>query len=235
MEGTAENPIDTILFAELSKKLEAQIDRGEKKRIFEKSEGIDLAPSTIKDVVSFLEHLDLYAVDEDLNGRLFETFLTATMRGEALGQFFTPRSVVKFMVAMSRLRVTREHMDLVLDGCCGTGGFLIEAMADMTNSINNNASLTPRERGALLKKLRTQNLWGIDAGKDPQMARIAPLNMLLHKDGGSRIYFADALDKSLRAEKGLPLQTTKELDELRTALITNKTRFSCVLSLDFSL
>lgn len=230
MEDTAENPIDTILFAELSKKLEAQIKRNEKKRIFEEGEGIDLAPSTIKDVVSFLEHLDLYTVDEDLNGRLFETFLTATMRGEALGQFFTPRSVVKFMVAMSRLKATREEMDLVLDGCCGTGGFLIEAMADMTNSIMGNTTLTQRERAALLKKLRTQNLWGIDAGKDPQMARIARLNMLLHKDGGSRIYFADALDKSLRAEKGLPLLTTAELDELREDLITNKTRFSCVLS-----
>lgn len=230
MEGTAENPIDTILFSELSKKLEAQIKRGEKKRIFEEGEGIELAPSTIKDVVSFLQHLDLYAVDEDLNGRLFETFLTATMRGEALGQFFTPRSVVKFMVAMARLRATKENMDLVLDGCCGTGGFLIEAMAAMTHAIATNASLTTRERTALLKKLRTENLWGIDAGKDPQMARIARLNMLLHKDGGSRIYFADALDKSLRAEKGIPLQTAAELEELRDDVITGKTRFSCVLS-----
>ncbi len=230
MEDAAENPIDTILFAELSKKLEEQIERKEKKRIFEKQESIDLTPTTIKDVVSFLEHLDLFTVDEDLNGRLFETFLTATMRGEALGQFFTPRSVVKFMVAMARLRATREQMDLVLDGCCGTGGFLIEAMADMTNAIANNASLTPRERGTLLKKLRTENLWGIDAGKDPQMARIARLNMLLHKDGGSRIYFADALDKNLRAEKGVPLPTSIEVDELRKDLILNKTRFSCVLS-----
>jgi type I restriction enzyme M protein len=53
------------------------------------------------------------------------------MRGEALGQFFTPRSVVKFMVKLAKLRATREKMDLVLDGCCGTAGFLIEAMADM--------------------------------------------------------------------------------------------------------
>lgn len=230
MEDAADNPIDTILFAELSKRLEEQIERKEKKRIFEKKEGIDLTPGTIKDVVSFLQHLDLFAVDEDLNGRLFETFLTATMRGEALGQFFTPRSVVKFMVAMARLKVTREYMDIVLDGCCGTGGFLIEAMADMTTTIMNNTALTPRERGALLKKLRTQNLWGIDAGKDPQMARIARLNMLLHKDGGSRIYFADALDKNLRSEKGIPLQTSLEMDELRDDLVTGKRRFSCVLS-----
>jgi type I restriction enzyme M protein len=149
------------------------------------------------------------------------------MRGEALGQFFTPRSVVKFMVAMARLTVTRNEMDTVLDGCCGTGGFLIEAMASMANSISELSSLTSRERERLLKQLQTQNLWGIDAGKDPQMARIARLNMLLHKDGGSRIYFADALDKRLRSERGVHVP---ELDELRGELITKKKRFSCILS-----
>lgn len=119
MESTTDNPVDTILFAQLTKQLEAQIARGEKKRIFEPGEGIQLAPATVKDAVSSLEHLDLYAVDEDLNGRLFETFLTATMRGSALGQFFTPRPVVKFMVQLAGLKASKTKMDLVLDGCCG--------------------------------------------------------------------------------------------------------------------
>ena len=82
----------------------------------------------------------------------------------------------------------------------------------------------------LLRQLRQETLWGIDAGKDPQMARIARLNMLLHKDGGSRIYFADALDKQLRAESGLPLPMRLEIDELRSEIAEGKTRFSCVLS-----
>ncbi|MHC5058011.1 MAG: N-6 DNA methylase, partial [Planctomycetota bacterium] len=228
MEVSVDNPIDAILFAQLTKKLEAQIAKGEKKRIFDEGEGIDLTPSTIKEAVAFMEHLDLYTVDEDLNGRLFETFLTATMRGKALGQFFTPRSVVKFMVKMAKLEATPETMDMVLDGCCGTGGFLIEAMADMNAKVVANQALTSRQRTTLHRKLRRENLWGIDAGKDPRMARIARLNMLLHKDGGSCIYFADALDKQLPTEVGLPLQTKLETDELRSKL--SNTRFSCVLS-----
>jgi type I restriction enzyme M protein len=230
MESSTDNPIDTILFAQLTKNLETQIAKKEKKRIFAEKEGIGLAPGTIKDAVEYLQHLDLYTVDEDLNGRLFETFLTATMRGEALGQFFTPRTVVKFMVKMAELRATPVIMDLVLDGCCGTGGFLIEAMADMSATITANKALSGHDRETQLRRLRQETLWGIDAGKDPEMARIARLNMLLHKDGGSRIYFADALDKALRAEVGLPLQTRLEIDELRTALIEDKKRFSCVLS-----
>lgn len=230
LESTTDNPIDSILFAQLSRNLETQIALGEKKRIFEQGEGISLAPATIKAAVEYLQHLDLYAVDEDLNGRLFETFLTATMRGEALGQFFTPRSVVKFIVRLAKLRATSKTMDMVLDGCCGTGGFLIEAMADMGSTITENKSLTVKEREKQLRRLRLETLWGIDAGKDPQMARIARLNMLLHKDGGSRIYFADTLDKQLRAERGLPLPTRIETDELRSELLSKNTRFSCVLS-----
>jgi type I restriction enzyme M protein len=230
MSATTDNPVDTILFAQLARGLEAQIAKKEKKRIFEEGEGIELAPSTIRDAVEFLEHLDLYAVDEDLNGRLFETFLTATMRGEALGQFFTPRSVVKFMVKLAKLRATTETMDSVLDGCCGSGGFLIEAMAEMSDVVADNKSLTSKEREDLLRRLKQETLWGIDAGKDPKMARIARLNMLLHKDGGSRIYFADALDKQLRAEAGLALSIRLECDELRGELIDKGMRFSCVLS-----
>jgi len=36
-----------------------------------------------------------------VNGRMFEAFLAATMRGQALGQFFTPRSIVKLMTQLA--------------------------------------------------------------------------------------------------------------------------------------
>lgn len=230
MEEISDNPINTILFSQLAQSIELQILQKEKKRIFEQGEGIKLAPSTIKEVIKILEHLDLYAVDEDLNGRLFETFLTATMRGEALGQFFTPRTVVKFMTRLAKLRVSESYMDIVLDGCCGTGGFLIEAMANMSESLNINKGLSLSTKEKLMKQLRTEALWGIDAGQDPPVARIARLNMLLHKDGGSRIYYADSLDKQLRVESGLPMHTKQEIDELRNSIVNDGLKFSVILS-----
>ena len=45
----------------------------------------------------------------NLNGRLFETLLNTTMRGKDLGQYFTPRSVVKLGVKLARLRADREN------------------------------------------------------------------------------------------------------------------------------
>ena len=46
-----------------------------------------MKPSTILEVVRQLEHFDLHGIDEDLNGRMFETFLNATVRGKELGSF----------------------------------------------------------------------------------------------------------------------------------------------------
>ena len=230
-EGGSENPVNAVLFASLTNRLEEQIRRGEKKPIFREGEGIGLTPSTIKEVVKLLEHLDLGAVDEDLNGRMFETFLTATMRGKDLGQFFTPRSVVKFMVQLVSLRATRNWMDTVLDGCCGSGGFLIETMAEMSSQVAENPSLSQLERETLMSRLRKEALWGVDAGTDPQIARIARLNMLLHRDGGSRIYQGDLLDKRLLIEVGTPLALRLETEELRNAILgATPQRFSVVLT-----
>jgi len=85
----------------------------------------------------------LFGIDEDLNGRMFEAFLAAIMRGKALGQYFTPRSIVKLMVRLADLKATprKDGIERVLDACCGTGGFLIEALTVMRRQIWSNGSL----------------------------------------------------------------------------------------------
>ena len=229
-ERTDPNPVDSILFKNLRGYLEAEIAYRRKKRIFDEDEHIDLDPSTIKEVVKLLEHFDLFGIDEDLNGRLFETFLSATMRGKELGQFFTPRSVVQFMTELADLKANKDHIDKVLDACCGTGGFLIEAMADISNKIYSNPSLSSREKEELVDVIRNECLYGIDAGKSPPIARIARINMFLHGDGGSRIYFADSLDKEMLIELGIDEELRREREELQNKLITEGLKFDVVLT-----
>jgi type I restriction enzyme M protein len=213
------NPINKILFIQLRDGLELEILRRKKKRIFEPKEEIELKADTIKGVVKLLEHSDLFGIDEDLNGRLFETFLGATMRGRALGQFFTPRTVVDFMTELANLQATDKHIDYVLDGCCGTGGFLISAMAEMTERIKENKYLSGAEKEKLLGEVRDSHLFGIDAGKNPPVARIARINMYLHGDGGSRVYFCDALDRDIMIEETLDPELKAERQELREVLL----------------
>jgi type I restriction enzyme M protein len=227
-EGT-QNPVDTILFSRLRDDIERSIELREKKRLFEPNESIRLRPNTTKELVRRLEHFDMYGIDEDLNGRLFETFLSATMRGRELGQFFTPRSIVKMMTRLADLRADSERQDKVIDGCCGSGGFLIEALAVMREKINNNSGLSPKEKADLLEKVCNQCLFGIDYAKEPPLARIARINVYLHGDGGSRIYYADGLDKKLDATKEKEPEVIRNMKELRETL-ARPTLFDAVLT-----
>jgi type I restriction enzyme M protein len=214
-----DSPVDTVLFHHLVDILRDAVRKGDKKPIFEDDEHINLHAGTIKQVVAKLETLDMLGIDDDLNGRLFETFLSATMRGQALGQYFTPRSIVKLMERLAAPVANRDKVDRVMDGCCGTGGFLIEVLADMLSQVRNNTSLSSSDAKRLERVIANESIYGIDAGKEPPLARIARINMYLHGDGGSRIYAADSLDKSVTTALDESLQAKQELEELRELLM----------------
>ena len=150
------------------------------------------------------------------------------MRGRELGQFFTPRSVVKMMTQIADLQVTRDHQDRVIDSCCGSGGFLIEALTIMRNEVRENGSLSHQERSDLMDSIANSRIYGIDYGQDPPLARIARINMYLHGDGGSRIYYADALDKVIDSTTRTDPETLQNMDELRSNLSADQ--FDVVLT-----
>ena len=223
-ETSTPNPVNSILFKRFMDEMENKIARRVRKRFFGAGEQIDLKPETIKGVVERLEGVYLFGIDADLNGRLFENFLSATMRGKDLGQYFTPRTLVKLGVGLGRLRTT----DMVLDGCCGTGGFLIDALADMWAKVNANASLTKLAKEQQRAAIANTNIYGIDFAKSPNLAKIARLNMFLHGDGGSRIFNVDGLDLKVVAGATDSPEETTEKDELREAALKN--RFDVVLT-----
>ena len=222
------SPVNDSLFRDIQSGLEQEMRRGRKKRIFKDGETIELRPSTILDVVRLIESYDLHGIDEDLNGRMFETFLNATVRGKELGQFFTPRSVVKYMTKAARLRIQDRWLPRVLDACCGSGGFLIEALAELEYSIKQSTQLTNTDRSELLSDLQTNSLYGIEA--NDEIGRIARLNMYLHGDGGSQIYIADSLDKEMEGEAGLPGDRQEQFTQLRELLLDECIRFDVVLT-----
>ncbi len=217
------SPFDSILFRQIRDELERKIQKGEKKRIFESGESMNLTSFTIYEVVKALQHYDLYGIDEDLNGRMFETFLNATVRGKDLGQFFTPRGVVHYMVETASMRVRFdknkticENIPFILDGCCGSGGFLIDAMAEMTKQVSQNNKLTNRQKKLYIEEIRNKHIYGIDS--TDKIARIGRLNMYLHGDGGSKIFKANSLDKDNLIDPGTNEEEKDALIELKQFL-----------------
>ncbi len=219
-ERNTHNPVNDILFRNFMTQMEREIATGERKRIFEVNDQIKLKPETIQGVVKRLENIFLFGIDADLNGRLFETFLNATMRGKDLGQFFTPRSMVKLGVQLCQLKVyvangqNGRHTDTLIDACCGSGGFLIDALDDMWKKVDRK-NLSATEKHKIKKSIANNSIVGIDVANAPKLARIARLNMYLHGDGGTRIFHLNALDKeTLDAATDSP-DITNEKKELR--------------------
>lgn len=222
------NPINT-LFERYRDDFEKLVVSGKKKRIFQKGEKLSLNPNSIKAVVEMIENYNLRSVEDDINGKVFETFLESSVRGKELGQFFTPRGVVKFMTKLSELKVKRNSQtgeyepDSVLDGSCGTGGFLIFALSDLFTKVSKSDSNPNKTK----KKIKEQCLFGIDASED-DIVPITRMNMYLHGDGGSHIFLADTLDKDTLIEQGLNSELEAERKELSN-LMKNK-KFDVVLT-----
>ena len=229
LEKVHPNPMDAVQFARLLKDLDTEIQKKQKKRIFSADEHIRLSNETIKAITKRFQFTDLYGIDSDLNGRMFETFLNATLRGKDLGQYFTPRSVAKLATRLADLRVGPDDPMIVLDACCGTGGFLIEALTDMWQSIDSDLSLSSTDRASKRDKIAQQSLFGIDVARDPALARIARINMYLHGDGGSRIYQLDSLDKLMRDLDTDDVELQGEKDEFRELLGEHPAGFADVV------
>lgn len=227
-EKAGSNPFNDILFKQIREDLEEEIIKRHKKRIFNVNDGLNLRPTTIKEVVRMLQDYDLHSIDEDLNGRMFETFLNATVRGKELGQFFTPRQVVKYMVNLAFLIGSDAINKTFLDGCCGSGGFLIEVMAVAINKINKNGNLTDEEKKKIIDDIKNNHLYGIEANSE--IAAIARMNMYLHGDGGSNIFSADTLDKEIDMEEGDNSEKKRDMAQLKELLLNEKKKFDIVLT-----
>ena len=80
----------------------------------------------------------------------------------------------------------------------------------------------------LHRTLETDTLYGIEANEE--IGRVARLNMYLHGDGGSRIYVADALDKELAVEAGLPVEERQQMQELQSRIVRDGVRFDVALT-----
>lgn len=90
--------------------------------LFTAADKLDISEATFRRIVKQLERFDLSKTGDDIKGLAFEKFLGTTFRGE-LGQFFTPRPVVEFMVDVLNPR----EGELICDPASGSGGFLIRA------------------------------------------------------------------------------------------------------------
>jgi len=183
--------------------------------IFDEREQLNIKGATGREIVRLLERYNLSDTSEDVKGIAFERFLGRTFRGE-IGQFFTPRTIVEFMVRM----LDPQEGDAVCDPASGSGGFLIrffelvreQVLADVDCKYRAYAAelekkklsdakraellrkkyaelqktLDQRKRGSRLWNLANRCIYGTDA--NDRMARTSKMNMIMHGDGHGGVH-----------------------------------------------
>jgi type I restriction enzyme M protein len=108
-----EVPYIQILFRHTKKEFEQD-------ELFDENEPIRIRKASYEAIIKELERYNLSDTSDDVKGIAFEEFLGKTFRGE-LGQFFTPRTIVDFMVET----LDPQEGEIICDPCAGSGGFLI--------------------------------------------------------------------------------------------------------------
>jgi type I restriction enzyme M protein len=147
-------------------------------------EDIRLQPKIVYNVVEHLQGLAINKIDLDTKGIAFEKFMEDFFKGK-MGQFFTPREIIRFCVTMLK----PELDDLVLDPACGSGGFLLNTLDSVREYVNKTQDEIDADR--LWHKFAMNNLYGIEI--NDQIARVCKMNMIIHDDGHTNIISTDSL------------------------------------------
>ena len=175
-------------------------------------------PTVLTQVVSQLNDLHLDRVDADTKGDLFEHVLRQIRQAGELGQFRTPRHVIRAIVQLIDPRIG----ETIYDPAAGTAGFLVAAWdhirlanssPDGIEEIEAEGQTLRRGLGDTLnreavRQLHEETFYGADV--DPQMVRLATMNLTLRGLDQVRVLRRDALTRSLdraaKAELGMPSQ-----------------------------
>ena len=140
-------------------------------------------PKILKKIIKKLDPLNLINIDSDIKGDSFEYFLKqSTATKNDLGEYFTPRHIVKVMVKLLNPQIG----ETIYDPFCGTGGTLIETFRHISHNMARTKSNW--------EILRKNTLFGNEI---TTTARITKMNMILIGDGHSGIKQRNSLENRI--------------------------------------
>lgn len=174
-------------------------------------------PTVLTQVVNLVDGLRLDAADSDTKGDLFEHVLRQIRQAGELGQFRTPRHVIRTIVEMIDPKVGES----IYDPAAGTAGFLVTAYNHIRLANSSPNAITEVELDGKMQRrglgdklstsqnaaLQSATFYGNDV--DPKMVRLATMNLTLRGLPNVRVLLRNVLTTTLDNEKreqlGLPL------------------------------
>lgn len=179
-----------------------QVRNKEYKDVFDGSERLELNERALAYVAGELSRYSLLSTDTDAKGLAYEAITSSTLKRER-GQFFTPRNVIRMMVKM----VDPESDKLILDPACGSGGFLVVALAHHRRRLLTDIGANPdapvpselRRIDRPLRRYAKSCLFGLDV--DPDLRKAARMNMVMNNDGHGNIFSFNSLEYAIEGRE----------------------------------
>ena len=143
--------------------------------IFRKSQNRIQNPALLQRLIHLINDETWSGMTADIKGAIYEGLLqkNAEDTKSGAGQYFTPRALIKAMVAVMR----PEPMKTICDPACGTGGFFLAAYDYISE---NYSSTMTREQKEFL---RFKTFAGTDIVDN--VVRLCVMNLYLHGIGGT--------------------------------------------------
>ncbi len=148
----------------------------------------------IKDWIEMLDTIlmDIYryidadsSEGQDILNLFFIAFNKYTGKADK-NQAFTPDHITEFMCRITDVDRTK----VVLDGTCGSGSFLVQAMVKEIADCRRDK--TEKEAEELIKQVKEKHIFGIEV--EEKAYGLSTTNMLIHGDGNSNIRFGSIFD-----------------------------------------
>ena len=143
--------------------------------IFRKSQNRIQTPASLQRLIHLINDENWSGMTADIKGTIYEGLLqkNAEDTKSGAGQYFTPRPLIKTMVAVMR----PVPMQTICDPACGTGGFFLAAHDYISE---NYSSTMTREQKEFLR-------FNTFAGTDivDNVVRLCVMNLYLHGIGGT--------------------------------------------------
>jgi type I restriction enzyme M protein len=164
--------------------------------VFDGNEEITLNDRALSFIAAEISRYSFLNSDTDAKGTAYETITSTTLKRER-GQFFTPRNVIRMMVEMIDPAAGKK----VLDPACGSGGFLVVALAHVRKQLLSKHGCpfpdqpVPSELKKVdveVRKYASSWLYGIDV--DPELRKAARMNMVMNNDGHGNIFSFNSLE-----------------------------------------
>jgi type I restriction enzyme M protein len=156
---------------------------------------IDIAAPILSYVVAQLELYSFLESSVDVKGEAYEAIVGKNLQGTR-GEFFTPRNAVKLGIRI----LDPRPGDKCIDPACGTGGFVVVIMNYISELLKREmigAGKNPdgKDRAKYTLKLRiaSQRIFGLDI--NPNLVKVARMNMVMNNDGQGGITHLNSLDK----------------------------------------